>query len=143
MSLPHQQQEFVRCQAIELLSRLPAAARDSVRYYEVAALLKPFQPLPPLSGPQLGAKKYFYFVVTDWSIFVIPFGGSSENAIALELPCLCIRNLVRKISKCFHFCIYHLCSSSVMTQGMCAAFPIDCPLMPELYIDVCRCELGR
>lgn len=96
MTLPHQSQEFVRCQAIELLSRLPAAARNSVRYYEVAALVLPFQPLPPLSGPRLKARRYFYFVVTDWSVFVIPMGGKGQvdDSVALEIPCLSIRDVV-------------------------------------------------
>lgn len=89
------QQEFVKCQAAGLLSRLPVAVRQSLRYYEVAALVEPFQPQPPLlQGPALGGKSFWYVVVTDWSLFLVSMSGNDERSIALELPFLYIRNMV-------------------------------------------------
>jgi len=95
-----EQQEFVRCQGINLLGRLPAAARGWVRYYEVAALLQPFRPLPPLAGPaKMPAKRFVYVVVTDWSLFLITMGSKSdaEESVVLEVPCLGIRDLARRL----------------------------------------------
>ncbi|KAK9817025.1 hypothetical protein WJX72_008520 [[Myrmecia] bisecta] len=86
-------QEFVRCQGSSLLKKLPPEARGTLRHYEVACLLQDFQPAPPLAGPDLGGRSFWYFVVTDWSMFIVSMLPEAARQSAFEVPLLAIRTL--------------------------------------------------
>jgi hypothetical protein len=90
-----QHQEFVKCQATDVLARLPAQARQALRYYEVAALLQDYQPRARLRGPRLAGKRYWTIVVTDWHVYVLPAGTHRGSPAALlALPLLEVADVV-------------------------------------------------
>ncbi len=109
MADSYKNQEFVKCQGTVLLGKLPEAARKSLRYYEVAALIGSFQPKPPLSGPVLAGKSFWYVVVTDWSVLIVSMAGKDETSVALEVPLLCIRDMVRST-----WCAGHLAAGDFL-----------------------------
>jgi hypothetical protein len=88
-----QHQEFVRCQATDVLARLPARARAALRYFEVAALLRDYC---PAGGPRLAGRRYWTIVVTDWHVYVLPAGTQRGSPAALlQLPLLDVADVVR------------------------------------------------
>ncbi len=92
----YEHQTYVRNEGQAILRKLPSSARNTLRYYEMAATVKAFQPLAPLRGQALGAKNYLYFAVTDWSLYVLSrSGGSDPDGVLLEVPWLDIKDLVR------------------------------------------------
>jgi hypothetical protein len=95
MANSFQHQEFIKCQATDVLSRLPSHARQVLRYYEVAALLQDFNPQSPLTGPKLAGKRFWTFVVTDWHLYVLPSGTQRGSpGASLELPLLELMDVV-------------------------------------------------
>lgn len=77
-----------------LFRKLPAEAKETLRYYELVTLMKHFEPLPPLTGHTLGHMGYYHVAVTDWSLFVVS-RGSEATGVLLEIPLLSIKDLVR------------------------------------------------
>ena len=88
--------EFTKCQGCQLLTSIPAAARQSLHHFEVAAVLQPFQARPPLPvGRSVPQKSFVYVVVTDWSLLVVSMPSSKAGPVVLlEVPLLLILNLV-------------------------------------------------
>ena len=88
--------QYARSQGVALIRQLPVHARESIRYYEVAAVLLPFKPRPPLDAkaPSLPKNAFFYFVVSDWTLFVCSL-TTEGKMIKLELPWLAIQKVVR------------------------------------------------
>ena len=94
-------QQFAKSQAdILIRSALPEGCRAGLRWFEVAAVLNDFSPQLPLLGPTLGGKSFYYFAVTDWSLFVLRMSGKATHSVASEIPWLLLRNMVRAHSSC-------------------------------------------
>lgn len=87
-------QEFTKAQASTVLACLPKSIRDTLRYYEVAALLDPFRPRPPQEGPRLKPQTYWYVVITDWKLVLVSVSTSGRRPVVLQLPLLDIADLV-------------------------------------------------
>eukprot|EP00878_Enallax_costatus_P027570 GHUV01029700.1.p1 GENE.GHUV01029700.1~~GHUV01029700.1.p1 ORF type:complete len:525 (+),score=192.69 GHUV01029700.1:287-1861(+) len=84
--------EFIKCQGTKLLTSLPADVRHSLRHYEVAAVIRPFQPRPPLHGAAV-PRQFCYAAVTDWSLLLLAMSAEGEAAVLLEIPLLMIEDL--------------------------------------------------
>jgi hypothetical protein len=92
--------EFTKCQGCQLLSNIPAAARQTLHHFEVAAVLQPFTSRPPLPGGNLPQKSFVHAVITDWALLLVSLPSSQQGPIVLlEVPLLLIQNLV---STCDH-----------------------------------------
>lgn len=81
------------------LGKLPAAAVQGLRYYEILALEERFTPYPPMQGAGLQGRSYVILVVTDWSLLFLSPDGNYEQAVLLELPLLGIEDLVGAAGK--------------------------------------------
>jgi hypothetical protein len=99
----HLGQEFAKNQGATLLTALPKAILEILRYYELAAVTDTFQPRAPLSGPRLRAQTYWYFVVTDWSLVLIAVGNKGVTTPRLEIPLLNIADMVSQAKCSSHF----------------------------------------
>lgn len=94
--------EFTKCQGCQLLTSIPASARQTLHHFEVAAVLDSFQARPPLPvGRYVPQKSFVYVVVTDWSVLVVSIPSSKAGPmVLLEVPLLLIQYMVRYISSC-------------------------------------------
>ncbi|GBF94298.1 hypothetical protein Rsub_06920 [Raphidocelis subcapitata] len=87
---PQPHGEFLRGSVAALLSRVPHAARQSLRHTEAAALLEPFFPRAPLRGPAaLAGRRFFLAAVSDWQLTLVPISaGPAGHAAAAAAPVL-------------------------------------------------------
>jgi hypothetical protein len=89
--------EFTKCQGCQLLTSIPASARETLHQFEVAAVLEPFTARLPLPlGRHVPQKSFVYVVVTDWSVLLVSMPSSQQGPVVLlEVPLLLIKYLVR------------------------------------------------
>jgi hypothetical protein len=87
-----QQQEFTKCQGAPLLKCLSAAARASLRHFEVAAVLTPFSGRLPLHPDLRVPKSFVWVAVTDWAVLVVSL---QRPDVLLELPLTLACHMVR------------------------------------------------
>ena len=87
-------QIYTRTDHVRTLGKLPAEARQGLRYYEILALEEGFTPYPPMQGANLEGRSYVIVVVTDWSLLFLSPDGKYDQAVLLELPLLGIEDLV-------------------------------------------------
>jgi hypothetical protein len=88
--------EFTKCQGCQLLTSIPASARETPHHFEVAAVLEPFTARLPLPVGRSVPQKSFVYVVTDWSVLLLSMPSSQQGPLVLlEVPLLLIKYMVR------------------------------------------------
>jgi len=81
---------------VACISRLPHEARISLRHTECAALLEPYFPRAPATGPQLPAKRFYLVAVSDWSLLLVPMSQSPGRSTVVEVPLLAVARLAQE-----------------------------------------------